>query len=214
MLGPYQLFDQRTFLDRLATLLAPIRDTLREAIQLEDYEEGGQVTVSSLRDALEGLQLAGLEGELLDFAVFWGYSRGGEDLQAVRYQVLLDAVDGQAGKGANAGEGRKRPESSSPAQLKARNKEKYSLEGSGNAKGSGEKEERSPEGAADEEEEEDYKEEQFEQMLDKDDDENGADESAEKSPASQRKKDEFIDEDKMLDIAEKCFMRIAEAIIT
>jgi hypothetical protein len=191
-------------------LLTPIRDTLREAIQLEDYEEGGQVTVSSLRDALEGLQIDGLEGELLDFAVFWGYSRGGEDLQAVRYQVLLDAVDGQAGKG-TGGEGRKRPESSSPAQLKARNKEKYSLEGSGgNAKGG--KEEQSPEGAA--EEEEDYKEEQFEQMLDKDDDEAGGDESAEKSPSSQRKKDEFIDEDKMLDIAEKCFMRIAEAIIT
>lgn len=50
-------------------------------------------------------------------------------------------------------------------------------------------------------------------MLDKDDDEAGGDESAEKSPSSQRK-DEFIDEDKMLDIAEKCFMRIAEAIIT
>ena len=118
---------------------------------MEDYEEGGQVTVSSLRDALEGLQIDGLEGELLDFAVFWGYSRGGEDLQAVRYQVLLDAVDGQAGKGTAAGEGRKRPESSSPAQLKARNKEKYSLEGSGgNAKGA--KEEQSPEGAAEEEE--------------------------------------------------------------
>ena len=139
-------------------MLSPIRDTLKEAIQLEDYEEGGQVTVSSLRDALEGLQIDGLEGELLDFAIFWGYSRGGEDLQAVRYQVLLDAVDGQAGKG--TGEGRKRPESSSPAQLKARNKEKYSLEGSGNAKGgSGNKEEQSPEGAAEEEEEEDYKEE-------------------------------------------------------
>ena len=125
---------------------------------MEDYEEGGQVTVSSLRDALEGLQIDGLEGELLDFAIFWGYSRGGEDLQAVRYQVLLDAVDGLAGKG--TGEGRKRPESSSPAQLKARNKEKYSLEGSGNAKGgSGNKEEQSPEGAAEEEEEEDYKEE-------------------------------------------------------
>jgi len=44
--------------------------------------------------------------------------------------------------------------------LKARNKEKYSLEGSGNAKSTGNKEEQSPEGAADqEEEEEDYKEE-------------------------------------------------------
>ena len=59
----------------------------------------------------------------------------------------------------SAAEGRKRPESSSPAQLKARNKEKYSLEGSGNAKSSGNKEEPSPEGAADQEEEEDYKEE-------------------------------------------------------
>ncbi len=79
--------------------------------------------------------------------MYWGYSRGGEDIQAVRYQVLLDAVDGYAMKG--SAEGRKRPESSSPAQLKARNKEKYSLEGSGNAKSSGNKEEPSPEGAAD-----------------------------------------------------------------
>jgi hypothetical protein len=50
-------------------------------------------------------------------------------------------------------------------------------------------------------------------MLDKDDDEvesEGSKAAAKKSP----KKDEYIDEDKMLDIAEKCFMRIAEAIIT
>ena len=67
---------------------------MKEAIQLEDYEEGGYVTLNSLRDALEGLDIEGLEGELVDFVLYWGYSRGGEDMQAVKYQVLLDAVDG------------------------------------------------------------------------------------------------------------------------
>jgi hypothetical protein len=43
-------------------LLSPFRDTLKEAIQLEDYEEGGYVTLNSLRDALEGLEIEGLEG--------------------------------------------------------------------------------------------------------------------------------------------------------
>ena len=51
------------------------------------------MTLSSLRDALEGLEIEGLEGELVDFVMYWGYSRGGEDMQAVKYQVLLDAVD-------------------------------------------------------------------------------------------------------------------------
>ena len=53
-------------------------------------------------------------------------------------------------------------------------------------------------------------------MLDKDDEE--AEEEAAANPkktsiVTPSKKDEYIDEDKMLDIAEKCFMRIAEAII-
>jgi hypothetical protein len=58
-------------------------------------------------------------------------------------------------------------------------------------------------------------------MLDKDDEE--AEEegvATATSPAKKpnslvtpSKKDEYIDEDKMLDIAEKCFMRIAEAIL-
>jgi len=43
-------------------------------------------------------------------------------------------------------------------------------------------------------------------MLDKDDEEGGA--------ASPKKEGEaYIEEDEMLDIAEKCFMRIADAII-
>jgi hypothetical protein len=68
-----------------------------------------------------------------------------------------------------------------------------------------------PEGADNDEEE--YKEEQFEQMLDKDDEEEAEEESPKGKEASSGKRDEYIDEDKMLDIAEKCFMRIAEAIL-
>jgi|LauGreDrversion4_2_1035121.scaffolds.fasta_scaffold193375_3 hypothetical protein len=52
-------------------------------------------------------------------------------------------------------------------------------------------------------------------MLDKDDEEAEEEASPNKktSVVTPNKKDEYIEEDKMLDIAEKCFMRIAEAII-
>jgi hypothetical protein len=43
-------------------------------------------------------------------------------------------------------------------------------------------------------------------MLDKDDEEGGAESPKKEGEA-------YIEEDEMLDIAEKCFMRIADAII-
>jgi hypothetical protein len=89
--------------------------------------------------------------------LYFVYSRGGEDIAALKYGVLFEILDGQH-RDTKSVESRKRPESSSPAQLKARNKEKYSLEGSGNAKGSGNKEDQSPDGAGNEDDEE-YKEE-------------------------------------------------------
>jgi hypothetical protein len=49
-------------------------------------------------------------------------------------------------------------------------------------------------------------------MLDKDDEEE-AEDGGEVNGRSPEKKEEYIDEDKMLDIAEKCFMRIADAIL-
>lgn len=114
-------------------------------------------------------------------------------MQSLKYAVLFDALDGT--RDTKSAESRKRPESSSPEKLKARNKEKYSSE----------KPAEEPLPAKVEEEDEDYKEEQFEQMLDKDD--------SEPNDQAADKKEDYIDEDKMLDIAEKCFMRIAEAIL-
>ena len=55
-------------------------------------------------------------------------------------------------------------------------------------------------------------------MLDKDDEENNNNKvsGAKKvvgTASSSNKEEAYIDEDEMLDIAEKCFMRIADAII-
>jgi hypothetical protein len=155
--------------------------------------------LTALREALDSLSIEGLDSDLLDFLLYYVYSRGGEDLASLRYQVLFDLLDSPP---KSADPSRKRPESSSPAQLKARNKEKYSLEGAGSAQ------KESPSAPEDEEE---YKEEQFEEMLDKDDEEENAVEMS--SSAEKKGNGEYIDEDKMLDIAEKCFMRIAEAIV-
>ena len=87
------------------------------------------------------------------------YSKGGsEDLQSLRYPVLLEILDSPATFNQNSAESRKRPESSSPEKLKARNQQKYSRPASNT-------QQTLPAG------EDEYKEEQFEQMLDKDDDE-------------------------------------------
>ena len=56
------------------------------------------------------------------------------------------------------------------------------------------------------EEEEQYEEEEFEKLLDKGDEEDDGSKSG-------TKKEGYIDEEEMLDVAEKCFMRMAEAII-
>ena len=91
----------------------------------------------------------------------------------------------------SSGQKRSRPESSSPEKLKARNNKAATISNKNEEEG---------------EDGQEYEEDQFEKMLDKDDEEGGA--------ASPKKEGEaYIEEDEMLDIAEKCFMRIADAII-
>jgi Ca2+-binding EF-hand superfamily protein len=72
-------------LDRCHSLLSPSKETVKEAVQLEDYEEGGLITVSALREALESVGIEGVDQEVIDFIVYYVYSRGGEDVGAVKY---------------------------------------------------------------------------------------------------------------------------------
>ena len=65
----------------------------------------------------------------MDFIVYAVYLRS-DGVQRLKYSIVLDMIDGKyvPGMGVNSsGDGvvRKRPESSSPEKLKARNKEKY-----------------------------------------------------------------------------------------
>lgn len=88
---------------------------------------------------------------------------------------------------ASASEGRKRPESSSPEKLKARNKEKFQQIQK-------EQEEQDEDGEEDEDYDQDF--------------ENYGGEQ--KAPGGAEEPD--IDEEEMLDIAEKCFARMAQEI--
>lgn len=108
------------------------KDTMNETLQLEDYEEQGILSWSQIRESLESLDITGLDNELYDFLLFILYSKS-ENLDKLRYPLLIDLVEGklqpQLGAGSNSetGLGRKRPESSSPEKLKARNKEKFQM---------------------------------------------------------------------------------------
>jgi len=216
----YSTADTQALIKRVNKLLAGCRDTLKETLELEDYDEEGALPASAFREAFSTLDLA-IEADLLDFVFFVVYQKS-ESLEKLRYAALFELIDGKLpGLNATASEGgRKRPESSSPEKLKARNKEKFQA-----ADPDAEKQAAKARKTA--AKEDDY-EEEFEQLLDKDDEE-GDDEavgqmagevdvinkSQEKLEEKEKEQedDDYIDEEEMLDIAERCFVRIAEAIL-
>jgi hypothetical protein len=99
---------------------------LKETLELEDYDEEGGIPAGAFRDAFHTLDID-LDEDLLDFIFYVVYQKS-ESVEKLRYSVLFDLLDGKLpGLNATSSEGgRKRPESSSPEKLKARNKEKFS----------------------------------------------------------------------------------------
>ena len=88
---------------------------------------------------LDITELTDEPSELLDFILYIVYQKS-ESLEKMRYGVLFDLLDGKLpGLNATSSEGgRKRPESSSPEKLKARNKEKFTgSQGNNNPDGGG-----------------------------------------------------------------------------
>ena len=53
--GAYALYDERAMNERMRKLLVRSKDTLREAILCEDYEEEGKVNAQGLRDAVKSV---------------------------------------------------------------------------------------------------------------------------------------------------------------
>ncbi len=127
-MGHYKLFSNEmtaSLVKQVQKLLAPCRDTLKETLELEDYEEEGALSVGSFKEAFSTLDID-IDQELMDFVLFVLYQKS-EGLHKLRYAVIFDLIDGKIpGLNATSSEGgRKRPESSSPEKLKARNKEKF-----------------------------------------------------------------------------------------
>lgn len=126
MIGDYIVFTdagiQRRLQAELRERFKHCRDSLREALELEEYEEDGTISLTAFRQAFIELEL-NLSDEQLDFIVYSVYIKS-ESSQRLRHGALFEMLDDEA-LAASASEGRKRPESSSPEKLKARNKDKF-----------------------------------------------------------------------------------------
>lgn len=185
-------------MQKAVSLLSPYKDTLKETFQCEDYDDSGYLTAQTFLESLKSLQIDDLSPDLLDYLVYATYAKSDNHSHGLKYDSLFDLISssGNAAGVTASGQKRSRPESSSPEKLKARNNNKATL-----SKNEQEEDE--------EVAEQEYAEDQFEKMLDKDD-EGGLEEAGD---AKKKEADAYIEEDEMLDIAEKCFMRIADAII-
>ncbi len=189
--------------------------SLQEAVKLEDYDEVGFIPLSALKEAISMLDVD-VDQDVQDFIFFMVYCKS-DSAQQLRYKVLFELVEGRM-QSATEKVGSKRPESSNPQQIKERNQPKIGSGAQGKKKDT-----------VGEEEEDNY-EEEFEKLLDQDDDEEdieggksssvkikeegpvGNTEEDQKDPEGgeeEEEDDEYIDEEEMLDVAEKCFVRIA-----
>ncbi len=104
-----------------------------DSFQLEDYSEEGTVSLKYLKEVFVTLDIK-LEPEVMDYLLFCVFSKSESTLR-MKYQLIFDLAEGRfpqthmscSSEGANGGL-RKRPESSSPSKIKARNQNKFSHE--------------------------------------------------------------------------------------
>ena len=82
--------------------------------------------MGALKEAFTTLDID-IDPELWEYLLFVVYSKS-ESLDKMRYSALFEILDGRVSVGSTEGAQRKRPESSSPEKLKARNKDKFSGE--------------------------------------------------------------------------------------
>ena len=66
-------------------------------MQLEDYEDEGVVPYGAFEEAYETLEL-NVDKDLKEYLMFMVYQRS-ESLEKMRYQVLLDIIDGKVMQG-------------------------------------------------------------------------------------------------------------------
>ena len=97
-------------------------NSLQEGFELEENESDQTVTVPNFRQVFLDMDIEVTE-EQMQFMLFVVYKKSLSG-NKLNYLALFEMLEDEA-LAASASEGRKRPESSSPEKLKARNKEKF-----------------------------------------------------------------------------------------
>lgn len=80
--------------DKTSKVLGRFKDTLKETLLLEDYEEEGTVTAEQLAEAVRSLQIDECDEDMVQFVEFIVFTRGGgEGTHKMKYGVLFDLFE-------------------------------------------------------------------------------------------------------------------------
>ena len=66
--------------------------TLKDTLQMEDYEEEGVVSMSAIKESFLTLELE-LEEDLLDYIYYSMYQKN-QSMDQMAYNILLDMIEG------------------------------------------------------------------------------------------------------------------------
>lgn len=101
MIGHYKIYSDANTVnklnDKILKLLSSCKNTLKETIKLEDYEEEGIITVAALKEAFETMDID-LDDDMLDYILYVMYQKS-ESLSKLKYQPLFDLMDGKLTQG-------------------------------------------------------------------------------------------------------------------
>lgn len=67
----------KKYADKARKTLERYKDTLKETLQLEDYEEEGVISAEAFLDALGSLSIDGLDTDMLNFLLYFVFVKGG-----------------------------------------------------------------------------------------------------------------------------------------
>ena len=86
----YSKVEEEKLIRRVLTVLRPCAEVLREALELEDMDEKGEISFSAFRGAL---RIEQVDEELLEFMTFFVF-RQSEHSERMRYTALLTLLGG------------------------------------------------------------------------------------------------------------------------
>jgi len=101
LIGHYNLYNDATqakkYNDILIKKFSKCKETLRDTLQCEDYDEEGVVPLTAFQETFETLEI-NLDKEVLDYLMWVIYSKS-ESIEKMKYQVLFDLIEGKLVQG-------------------------------------------------------------------------------------------------------------------